>query len=215
MAFTASRICFQWRVKAYSVPQEELPATFIDCKDKKEAAKMVLLYSSTLRPHHKFRLCRLPERCTNWTRVHLAHGSLLFPGIRDFDEFIGLNDQTEEDEYEIPAHIETDIQEGDFFEIGPHRLLVRRLHQGSGGSESSLQTGGKLFDIVVTDPPYNVDYEGSDGQKIMNDQMEDDAFYEFLLNFYTAFCCSGPNQVAAWYVWHADSEGLNFRQSVR
>lgn len=70
---------------------------------------------------------------------------------------------------------------------------------------------GKKANLVVTDPPYNVNYEGSAG-KIKNDNMENTAFYEFLL---AAF--QNAEQVmtddASIYVFHADTEGLNFRKA--
>jgi len=71
----------------------------------------------------------------------------------------------------------------------------------------------KLADIVVTDPPYNVDYEGGTGLKIINDKMSDDSFYQFLYDFYTALG-SFTKPGGSWYVWHADSEGANFRRAM-
>ena len=72
-----------------------------------------------------------------------------------------------------------------------------------------------MIDLYLTDPPYNVDYTGGtkDCLKIMNDKMEDSAFRQFLSDSF-----SSANEVlkkgAAFYIWHADSEGLNFRRAV-
>lgn len=117
----------------------------------------------------------------------------------------------EEDNYEIPEEIETDIVLGDLFEIGNHKLLC--------GSSTEVETWDKLFgdklcDMVMTDPPYNVNYEGGTGLKIQNDNMSNDLFYEFLYDFYTALG-SYTKAGGAWYVWHADSEGANFRQAFK
>jgi site-specific DNA-methyltransferase (adenine-specific) len=117
----------------------------------------------------------------------------------------------EEDNYEIPETIETDIVEGDLFEIGNHKLLC--------GSSTEVESWGKLFgdklcDMVMTDPPYNVNYEGGTGLKIQNDNMSNDSFYQFLYDFYTALG-SYTKPGGAWYVWHADSEGANFRQAFK
>ena len=70
---------------------------------------------------------------------------------------------------------------------------------------------GKKANLVITDPPYNVDYEGTAG-KIQNDNMADSEFYSFLLG---AFTCMNKNMAddASIYVFHADTEGLNFRRA--
>jgi DNA modification methylase len=118
--------------------------------------------------------------------------------------------EAEEDEFDVPeGGIKTDIVLGDIFEIGHHKLIC--------GDSTQTDTFGKLFDgqladMVVTDPPYNVNYEGSNGLKIQNDNMSNDDFYQFLYDFYTALN-SYLKTGGAWYVWHADLEGMNFRKA--
>ena len=121
--------------------------------------------------------------------------------------------EAEEDDFDVPdGGLETDIVLGDLFEIGHHRLLC--------GDSTQTDTFSKLFgeqlaDLVVTDPPYNVAYEGKtkDKLKIDNDNMGDNDFYQFLYDFYTALG-SYTKKGGAWYVWHADSEGANFRKAM-
>ena len=120
--------------------------------------------------------------------------------------------EAEEDNYDIPDEIQTDIVLGDLFEIGPHRLLC--------GDSTQTDTfkalfGEHLADLVVTDPPYNVAYEGKTKKKltIENDSMGDGDFYQFLYDFYTALG-SYTKAGGSWYVWHADSEGANFRKAM-
>lgn len=66
--------------------------------------------------------------------------------------------------------------------------------------------------MLLTDPPYNVNYEGSTGMKIKNDNMADADFQRFLVD---AFDTANENmrEGAAFYIWHADSEGYNFREA--
>ena len=72
---------------------------------------------------------------------------------------------------------------------------------------------GQLGDMIFPDPPYNVDYEGGTGLKIMNDHMDNDKFYRFLKNAFTnMFAATKPG--GSIYVCHADSEGANFRLAM-
>ena len=75
--------------------------------------------------------------------------------------------------------------------------------------------GGALADMVLTDPPYNVSYSGKTKDKltIKNDKMSDNNFYNFLFDFFTCFF-EVTKEGGAFYVWHADSEGLNFRRAM-
>ena len=119
--------------------------------------------------------------------------------------------QASDDGFEVPETIETDIVLGDLFEIGDHKLLCGDATQTD--SYKKL-LNNELGDLVVTDPPYNVNYEGSNGLKIANDNMDDNSFYQFLYDFYTALNAY-LKKGAAWYVWHADSEGANFRKPMK
>jgi DNA modification methylase len=108
---------------------------------------------------------------------------------------------------------------GDVWVMGKHRLLC-----GDSTSVDDLTklTGGQLVDMWLTDPPYNVavqggnhgDPERKNGLKIMNDKMPDDAFRQFLRDAYTAAdMVMKPG--AVFYIWHADSEGYNFRGAAK
>ena len=120
--------------------------------------------------------------------------------------------EAEEDEFHVPeGGIETDIVLGDLFEIGEHRLLCGDSTQ-TDTFEKLMQ--GELADMVVTDPPYNVAYEGGTKEKltIENDSMSNDDFYKFLYDFYTALS-TAVKKGGAIYVWHASSEIINFAKA--
>jgi site-specific DNA-methyltransferase (adenine-specific) len=121
-----------------------------------------------------------------------------------------------------PEIIEDDVPEvdekniitklGDIWQLGRHRLMC-----GDSTILTDVEklTDGVLVDMLLTDPPYNVNYEGGtkDNLKIKNDNMENDAFYSFLFDaFSAAFLSMKPG--AVFYIWHADSEGLNFRKAA-
>lgn len=136
----------------------------------------------------------------------------------DFDDYdFGFDDfgESEEDieiiEDEIPEEAtESRANNGDMFQLGPHRLIcgdstdpdvIKRLMDGNNA------------DLLITDPPYNVNYSGVAGT-IENDNMEDHAFREFLTKAFSA-ADSVMRDGACFYIWHADSEGYNFRGACR
>lgn len=117
----------------------------------------------------------------------------------------------EDDNYDVPDEVQTDIQLGDRFAIGPHRLLC--------GDTTLAETFETLLpeewaNAVVTDPPYNVDYTTDKHAKIANDNMSDGNFLNFLLDAFKAMNAR-VKLGGAWYIWHADSEGLNFRRAMK
>ena len=126
------------------------------------------------------------------------------PGMKAPEE-----NKAAEDNYKIPVIVKTNIKKGDIIEIGHHRLMC-----GDSTDRTDIEKlmNKKQFDLMVTDPPYNVNYEGGNGLKIQNDNMNNAAFFKFLLDFHVAFY-EFTKEGGAWYVLHADSEGLNFRRA--
>jgi site-specific DNA-methyltransferase (adenine-specific) len=123
-----------------------------------------------------------------------------------------LQDDAEEaveDEFEVELPAEPKSKLGDIYQLGNNRLMC--------GDSTVLEDveklmGGEQADMLLTDPPYNVNYEGKtkDKLKIKNDKMGNDNFRQFLTDaFSNADMVMKPG--AVFYIWHADSEGYNFR----
>ncbi|CAW92152.1 site-specific DNA-methyltransferase [Streptococcus equi] len=98
---------------------------------------------------------------------------------------------------------------GQIYQLGRHRLMC-----GDGTNQSDVKKlmGGELADLLITDPPYNVAYQGKtkDALTIQNDNMDSNAFRQFLGEAFKA-ADSVIKPGAVFYIWHADSEGYNFR----
>ena len=129
-------------------------------------------------------------------------------GLRD-----ELNDSVVEDDYEPVIPAEPKSKFGDIYLLGDHRLMC-----GDSTSLADVQrlVKGCKMDLLLTDPPYNVDYSGKtkDALKIGNDNMDDSTFRRFLTDaFLNAATVMKPG--TPFYIWHADSEGYNFRGACR
>ena len=115
-----------------------------------------------------------------------------------------------DDDFDVEAELQkpTISKSGDVWQLGNHRLIC--------GDSTKAETYemlmcGKKANLVVTDPPYNVNYEGSAG-KIKNDSMDEDKFEQFLLDAYLNME-QNMSDDASIYVFHSDSHGLAFRKS--
>lgn len=128
--------------------------------------------------------------------------------------FVPSEDVGQEDDYEEPDMKETPVScRGQIYQLGEHRLMCG---DATDPADVTALMSGDQADLWVTDPPYNVDYTGGtkDALKILNDNMSDIAFRDFLAaSFRNAETVMRPG--AAFYIFHADTEGLNFRAAVR
>lgn len=122
--------------------------------------------------------------------------------------FSDNGDNVDDDDFDLTAALEQAafVLPCDIWTLGRHRLIC--------GDATDAETVRKLMDgrkanLVLTDPPYNVNFEGSSGLKIKNDSMKADQFYNFLLS---AFKCFYENLTdgGAFYSFHSDSEKVNF-----
>ena len=132
--------------------------------------------------------------------------------------------ETTEDGFDVDKAVEeikTPIsKKGDIWILGNHRLMC-----GDSTSDEDVNKliNGEIIDLCITDPPYNVNYgsinesgygkQRENGNKILNDNMDDESFYMFLKAFYTQMIrVLKPG--GAYYIFHADTEGYNFRKAL-
>lgn len=138
-------------------------------------------------------------------------------GFTGFDEqeladLFGLDEkEVKDDDFDLTAALEkaSFVERGDIWFVGKHRLMC--------GDATSSEDVSKLMEdkkanLILTDPPYNVAFKSSDGLTIQNDSMKNDDFYSFLLSSFKCMAEHLENGGAA-YIFHADTEGLNFRKA--
>ena len=117
----------------------------------------------------------------------------------------------EDDDFDLSDALEKAafVERGVVWQVGRHRLMC-----GDATSAEDVATlmDGKKANLIITDPPYNVAFESSDGLSIKNDKMENDKFYEFLLAAFKNMA-EHLEKGGSAYVFHADTEGLNFRKA--
>ena len=153
--------------------------------------------------------------------LELMDGLLLDPIFEDFDiELTGFDElpkvetefETDAEDDEVPEEAEPRVKLGEVWKLGEHRLMCGDATNKEHYKKLMM---GHLADMCITDPPYNVDYTGKtkDELKVKNDKMEDSDFRRFLHCSFEAMF-ENIKSGGAFYIWHADSEGFNFRGAV-
>ena len=131
------------------------------------------------------------------------------------DELADLFDDGEkdvkDDGFDLTAALEkaSFVERGDVWTVGRHRLVC-----GDATSEEDvgLLMNGKRANLLLTDPPYGVSFKSASGLTIQNDSMKDGEFYQFLLSAFQR-AADHMEKGGSAYVFHADTEGLNFRRA--
>ena len=131
---------------------------------------------------------------------------------KELADLFGVDDkEVKEDEFDLTAALEkaSFVERGDVWFVGKHKLVC--------GDATSSEDVAKLMEdkkanLILTDPPYNVAFKSSDGLTIQNDSMKNNDFYEFLFSSFKNMAEHLENGGAA-YIFHADTEGLNFRKA--
>ena len=128
------------------------------------------------------------------------------------DLFAGDGEKdVKDDGFDLSAALEKAafVERGDIWTAGRHRLMCG---DAASAEDVAALMDGKKANLIVTDPPYNVAFKSGSGLSIQNDSMKGDEFYTFL---YNSFSCMVEHLESggAAYVFHADTEGLNFRKA--
>lgn len=186
-----------------------LPVVYVKCKDEAEAKELLLKLNSQ---YGKMTAESVKEFIGD---LEIEVEDLALP-----DGFIDLaatfepeDTEGDDDAPEVDEDGEPDSKPGEMYELGNSILMC-----GDSTNEEDVARlmGGEKADLALTDPPYNVAYEGKtkDRLKIQNDKMGDEPFLNFLRDAFAAMF-GALKAGGAFYIWHADLEGLNFRLAVK
>ena len=128
------------------------------------------------------------------------------------DLFAGDSEKdVKDDDFDLSAALEKAafVERGDIWTVGRHRLMCGNA---TSAEDVAALMDGKKANLIVTDPPYNVAFKSGSGLSIQNDSMENGEFYTFLYNSFQNMA-EHLEKGGAAYVFHADTEGLNFRKA--
>ena len=127
------------------------------------------------------------------------------------DLFKGEESEVKDDDYDLSAALEKAafVERGDVWIVGKHRLVCG---DATSPEDVTLLMDGHRANLIVTDPPYGVSFRSSSGLTIQNDSIKNEEFYQFLYKAFANMVAHMENGGSA-YVFHADTEGLNFRKA--
>lgn len=132
--------------------------------------------------------------------------------IEQYDMKLDMENEAIDDEFEIELPEKPKATLGDIYQLGNHRLMCG---DSTNKEHIELLMDGDKADLLITDPPYNVNYEGKteDSLKIQNDNKTSSEFYEFLKSAFDSVA-DYLREGASFYVWYASSEVVNFVSSL-
>ena len=130
---------------------------------------------------------------------------------KELADLFKSEEKVEDDDFDLDAALEKAafVKKGDIWTVGRHR---RMCGDATSAEDVAKLMDGKKANIIVTDPPYGVSFRSSDGLSIQNDSLKGEEFYSFLLQAFKNMADNLTKGGAA-YVFHADTEGLNFRKA--
>ena len=207
-------------LRKYGFTIPEIPYEEIQAADKREAVEEIAAYNSEFAAKNPDTLLFKKYNIGN---DDLEKFNLGFE-IKEPTFSVGSDERlfaTESDSLDIKEDDEdfevheddVTVLPGDIFHLGDNRLMCGDCRQKK---DVIALMNGRKADMLLTDPPYNVEYEGGtdDRLTIQNDSMENDLFLRFLKTVFDIMA-SILKPGGSFYVFHADSEGENFRRSIR
>ena len=149
--------------------------------------------------------------------IEALQGADFNVGLTGFDDkeiadlFKTDSGKVEDDDFDLTAALEkaSFVEEGDVWVVGKHRLICG---DATNPDHVAKLMDGKRANLILTDPPYGVSFKSKSGLTIKNDSMKNEEFYEFLKSAFVNMAAH-LEQGGSAYVFHADTEGLNFRQA--
>ena len=198
-------ICGHTRVKASKkLGMDEVPCVIADDLNE-EQVKAFRLADNKVSELAEWDLDKLTEE------LQFIDMDMLQFGFEDLEE--SMERDVLEDEFNENEELPTNpyAKKGDIFVLGKHRLMCG---DSTLVEDVAKLCDGKVADMIFTDPPYNVDYEGGTGMKIQNDKQKDADFFEFLTKAFNNMAANVKNG-GSIYCCHADTEGINFRTAFK
>ena len=200
---------------------KEIGYTEAPCKVLPQETTAEQLRAYTIKDNAGFGEWNFDDLANEWEAALLDACNIEVPQI---DEEAATEDEAEEDDYDIEGNTpkQSEYKDGDIFQLGRHRLICG---DSTDTATVSVLFGDKHADLVVTDPPYNVDYGNknanlnrADGGKriekdIENDQMSPAAFREFLIAAFTN-AATVAKLGAGIYIFHPSREAIAFIESM-
>lgn len=209
------------RLRSYGFRIPEIPYEEIQASNKREAVEEIAAYNSEFAEKNPDTLLFTKYNINGegLSKFNLGYDVKLtdfsIGGGKLFSSDTDIADIQEDTVDIAPQDDEGElfVRPGDIFRLGHNRLMCGDCRAKK---DVVALMNGRMADMILTDPPYNVNYEGGGESKltIQNDSMENDLFLRFLQSvFNVMFSIVKPG--GSFYVFHADSEGENFRRAVR
>jgi len=197
----------EMRKRGVSLPL--FPVAYIDAVDEAEAKQKLLRLNSQYGQMSIDSVMEFAEGLeVDFEDLSLPSGKLKLyqEGGTEQDDFVPSGDE-----------VLSNTRTGDIYELSSGGIAHRLICGDSTDTEVIKSAmGGAMADLLLTDPPYNVDYAGKtkSGMKIDNDNLEDEEFRRFLIKSFSA-AVANLKPGASYYIWHSDSEGFNFRAACK